>query len=326
MARVLVLSDLWPPFPGGAERLAFNLARDLLRRGHTVQVLTGYHEALEFDGPPVTSAPIPVFDNQPEGAVIVAGAIEAFRPDVVLTHHLYANQFHDTIAAAGVPFIHIVLNGARLPDAALGVFISRWVAAAGGAVPGDLTFIPPAFDDVVASTHGDAIGFIKPIEHKGVALLYRIAAALPDRQFLVLRGEWQNLEIIEPAPNIEFVEPVVDMRDFYARVRVMLMPSRSEDAGTVAQEATANGLPCISSNVDGLAETNAGGIQLDRDDLDGFVAAIRSLDDPAVYAARVAAQVAGLDFDKQARKLDSFAAALEAVASPGSVLDRLAEG
>lgn len=325
MARVLVLSDLWPPFPGGAERLAFNLSRYLMQQGHTVRVLTGYHQALAFDGPPVITAAIPVFEEKEQGAEIVKAAIEAFRPDVVLTHHLYANQFHETIVETGVPFVHVVLNGVRLPDAALAVFISRWVAAAGMTKPGDLTFIPPVFDDVVAPEHGDAIGFIKPIPHKGIKLLYEVARRLPERRFVVLRGEWQNLEIIEAVPNVEFMEPVVDMRDFYRRVNIMLMPSRSEDAGTVAQEATANGLPCISTDVDGLEETNGGGIQLDRDDVDAFVAAILSLNDPERYDQTVEAQRAHLEAMGLDRKLAAFARAIEAIGNPGSALTELEE-
>lgn len=294
MAAVLVVSDLWPPFPGGAERLMFNLGRDLMRRGHTVHVVTGYGPALQYDGPPVTALDIGVRDDHAQGAGQLADVIALAEPDVLLVHHFYAHEFHAELVATGIPIVHVVLNGERMPEAALAVFISEWIAARCGWVHGDLVITPPAMSDVVADTHGDAIGMVKPLPHKGIDLLYQIAAALPERQFVVLRGEWQTLEDIRPMPNIEFMEPVVHMADFYARCRLVLMPSRSEDAGTVAQEATLNGLVCISSNVGGLAETNRGGLQLDPDDLGGWVAAIRGMDAPDLYDSAVQAQCLNL--------------------------------
>lgn len=291
---ILVLSDLWQPFPGGAERLMFNLARYLHQRGERVHVLTGYEHAEQLDGPPVTSMPIGVFDTRDEGAELIKAAIAEHRPEVIVAHHLYASQFEPELIGSGVPLIHVVLNGQRIRGAAAAVYISRWVRERTRPEPGDLTITPPVFSDVVAAEHGDAIGFIKPIEHKGVALVYEIAEAMPDRPFLILRGEWQTLEDIRYLPNVAFMEPVVDMRDFYRRCRVILMPSLSEDAGTVAQEAAANGLPCISSAVGGLAETNAGGILLDPADARPWIVAIQSLDAPGFYAETVTRQGAAL--------------------------------
>lgn len=293
---LLCFSNLWPPFPGGAERLIFNIARELHGRGIDTQVLTGYENARRFDGPPVTAVPLGCEAEHAHGAEVLRRALALWRPQAILTHHYYATEFEAELVATGLPLVQVVLNGRRLPDAALAVYISRWVRdLLGDAQPQDLVMTPPAYPDVVAASHGDAIGFVKPIPHKGVELVYELAAALPDRPFVVLRGEWQDLEVIRPAPNITFLEPVVDMRDFYARCRLLLMPSRSEDAGTVAQEATMNGLPCVSTNVGGLAETNAGGVLLGVDDgVDAWRGALLALDDPEAYAAVVARQQAAL--------------------------------
>jgi glycosyltransferase involved in cell wall biosynthesis len=292
---ILCFSNLWPPFPGGAERLMFNIARDLYRRSHHVEVLTGYLRAMRFDGPTVHYLPIGCGPDHAEGAGMLAGYIDALKPRVILTHHYYATEFESELVATGIPIVQVVLNGRRLPDAALAIYISRWVYdQLGDAHPDDLLLTPPAFSDVIAAEHGDAIGFVKPIPHKGVDLVYRLAEALPLRRFVILRGEWQDLEDIRPAPNIEFMEPVDDIRDFYRECRLVLMPSLSEDAGTVAQEATLNGLPCISSNVGGLAETNAGGVLLDPDDVVAWHARILDLDDPEAYAAVTRSQLAHL--------------------------------
>lgn len=305
-----MLSDLWAPFPGGAERLIFNLARDLHRRGDDVRVLTGYDPAMVFDGPPVEVRPLGCGPDRDQGGAEVAQWLADEQPDVLVTHHYYVSQYHPELAAwaaDGHPIVQVLLNGQRMPEARLVVYISEWVRAQDPtARDTDLLLTPPVFDDVVAATHGDAIGFIKPIPHKGVELLYQLAEQLPRRQFVVLRGEWQDIEVIRPAPNIEFMEPVADIRDFYSRVRLLLVPSTSEDAGTVAQEATANGLPCISSDVDGLVETNGGGVRLPPLALDAWVGAIKALDHPEPYARCVARQQAHLASTDQQGRLDGL--------------------
>lgn len=307
---ILVLSDLWAPFPGGAERLMFNLARDLMRRGEDVHVLTGYEAAQRFDGPPFTALPIGVLADRDEGYEVVASFVAGMAPDVIVTHHLYASQFGAALAATGIPLVHVVLNGPRVPGCAFAVYITEWVRARYDGRPDDLLVIPPAFDDVAAAHHADAIGFVKPIEHKGVELVYELAERLPDRRFVILRGEWQDIELIRTdLPNVMFMEPVADIREFYEQVRLLLVPSRSEDAGTVAQEATINGLPCISSDVDGLVETNGGGIRLDPYDTAGWADTIeRLLDDEPFRDAIVGSQRAhAARIDHQAQ-LDVFAA------------------
>lgn len=282
---ILVLSDLWLPFPGGAERLMFNLARDLMRRGEVIHVTTGYHAAQRFDGPWFNVIEVPENDV---GAGTLQEAIDRIQPDVILTHHYWALTFENVIAGCArrhsAPIVQVVLNGRRMESATLAVYISDFVRTTlGGAREGDLTITPPAFPDVVAAEHGDAIGFIKPLPHKGVELVYEIARAMPGRQFVILRGEWQDIEIIEPLANVEFMEPVVDIRDFYERCYIVLMPSLSEDAGTVAQECALNGIPCISSDRGGLAETNAGGLRLPPTDLRQWVNEIDALDDKGRY-------------------------------------------
>lgn len=307
-----MLSDLWLPFPGGAERLMFNLARDLCRRGHDVLALTGYEYPLAYDGPRIVRADISL---DADGWALIASTIAEHQPDVILTHHLYADLFAPELAATGIPIVRLHYHGPRPEGAALVVHISEHVAREAGAMGYDLVIPPPVFDDVVADTHGDAIGFVKPLPHKGAELVWSVAKRMPGRRFVVLRGEWQTLETIPRRlpRNVELLEPVVHMADFWRRVRLVLMPSLSEDAGTVAQEATANGLPCISSSVGGLSQTNAGGIQLEPgvQHARAWCSAIRYLDDPAHYRDVVRSQREHLP-DWPAL-LDEFAVRLEAL-------------
>lgn len=311
---ILVLSDLWLPFPGGAERLMFNLARDLMQRGEDVRVLTSYDAATAFDGPPVfmRDGGIGIRARHDEGWAVIRSVVDEWRPSVIITHHLFAFEFEAELGELGVPVVQVVLNGHRLPFAAVAAYISGYVMhRCGDARAQDLIVYPLAFPDVVAESHARGIGFIKPITHKGVELFYDIAARLPQRPFVVLRGEWQNIEIIRESPNVRFMEPVADVRDFWSEVDRVLVPSLSEDAGTVGQEAALNGVPCISSNVGGLPETNRGGVVLASRRAADWVRAITVLDDPAILPARIIRQREGLRDLDQGGRLDQFADAVK---------------
>lgn len=314
--RILVLSDLWVPFPGGAERLIFNLARELQRAGDDVEVVTGYHPAQQFDGPPFEVLEVPETE---EGGDALTEAIGRHDPDVILTHHYWALTFEQQIRRGGKPTVQVVLNGRVIWGAAFAVFISEFVRTRPGmeAEPTDLTVYPPAFpEDVIAPLEPtEAIGFMKPIHHKGVGRLYEIAAAMPERQFVVLRGEWQNIEEISSLPNIEYMEPVDDIRDFYRRVRLVLVPSLSEDAGTVAQECALNRIPCIANDVGGLSETARGAVLMDPATSAGeWVAAILGLDDPAAADAVVQTMIDYGPTSGQREQLDRFVARMHELA------------
>lgn len=312
--KILVISDLWPPFPGGAERLVFNVARELRKRGHEIGVFTSYAARQTFDSIEPVWADIGVNDRRAEGAKVLLDHIHRVKPDAILTHHFFAYTFEREIFDLPLPVVQIVHNGRRLPGAALAVFNSEWTASqpGSGRRPEDLVILPPAYSDIIVARApgADRIGFVKPIPHKGVELVYALAKRMPDRKFLVLRGEWQTLEIIEQIPNVEFVGPVDDVRDFYRECRVVLMPSLTEDAGTIPQECALNGIPCVSTNVQGLNETNGGGIRREPNHVGQWMAAIESLDDPAFYAATVDRQIEHLARFAWDAKFDALDAAL----------------
>jgi glycosyltransferase involved in cell wall biosynthesis len=285
--KLFFLSDLWVPFPGGAERFIYNVAEQLRQRGHSIHLLTSYWKAgmktwmgdyqppdartFDHGGMEISFVSIGVraqgSQAHVEGWRLVESHLARIKPDAVVTHHFFAREFADELGECAFPVIHLVHNGARLPCAKLAVYNSRHTRENDStARPADLTILPPAFAaDVAASHHEDALGFVKPIQHKGIDFIYSLAESLPRRKFVIQRGEWKTLEDIRPRPNVVFVDPVENIAEFYARCRIVLVPSLQEDAGTVPQEAAINRLPCISSDVGGLRETNAAGIRLTLD-------------------------------------------------------------
>lgn len=286
--RIAVISDLWVPFPGGAERLMFNITRELRQRGHEVSVYCSYENAKEFDGiaPFFKSTGVHKYDHCPghthdDGWNDIRTWLELVNPQIILTHGFFSNEFPE-IFSFGVPIVQVLHNGKRNPKAALTIYNSEYTQKHGEPQAQDVVILPPAFEDCVASEHGNFIGFIKPIQHKGVEFVFELAAHCSNREFMILHGEWTHIEIIKDLPNITYLTAVNDIRDFYSRCRIMLVPSLYEDAGTVPQESALNGLPCISSNIMGLVETNRGGIVLPHNKM-AWAAEIDKLDNSAYY-------------------------------------------
>lgn len=262
--RILVVSDLAMPFPGGAERFLRNLILALVDRGHQIRMLTSYGPAQLESRFEVVYKSIPVYAEHNKGWNIIWEEVQNFRPQVVITHHFFAGEFPEMFGSLGIPTVEVVHSRQR-SKATLAVFNSHYTANTPGQLrlPRDMVILPMAAPETQAETHGEYIGHIKPIGGKGIMMTYALAKRFPNRKFLILRGEWQGAEtLISNTPNVEYMEPVKDIRDFYKHCRLLLMPSEREEAGTVPFEATLNGIPCISSPVMGLPETNRGGIIL----------------------------------------------------------------
>jgi hypothetical protein len=88
--RILFISDLWKPFPGGAESYAFNVAREMKARGHKIGVLTSYEKAVPAD---------PDFDffydpkigqwttlSKEYRSELAAIYLKEFKPDLIFIH------------------------------------------------------------------------------------------------------------------------------------------------------------------------------------------------------------------------------------------------
>jgi glycosyltransferase involved in cell wall biosynthesis len=326
--RVLILSDLWPPFPGGAERYVFNIGKALQERGAEVGVLTSYGRMLGFQGDEVRLlGGIPTHyrnigcrgnGRHDEGWAVLWDFVKNNPPDIILTHQFFPDEFQAELSRCGIPIVQAVHATPRWPYVRFAIYNSEYTrrrnSSSGQRTDQDMVIHPPAFPDCVGGGTGTAIGFIKPVSHKGVDLVYRIAHSLPYRHFVVLRGEWWHFDKLTDLPNVEYIAPVDDMRDFYRRCRLMLVPSTVEDAGTVPQEAARNFIPCISTGAGGLQETNGGGIIIPEHDAEAWIFTIEHLlTDSHEYQAvreRQFAHLASFDwphkFDELYRRMEAL--------------------
>jgi glycosyltransferase involved in cell wall biosynthesis len=294
--KILFLSDLWDPFPGGAERYIVNVARELRDkgRGHQVLALSSYELAKPTHG-------IEVIVDEELGRHttilkllrddLLRQHLATLKPDAIVTHRFFAQEYKQVLEESGIRLVEVVHQHKHL-NAHVTVFNSEYTKQQNPHKPEDLVILPTArHDEVHVEQPGTKIGMVKPLEGKGIHTFYSLCDAFPKRQFVILRGEWQAIEVIQHKPNVEFINPVRSMSEFYSKCRVVLVPSLSEDAGTIPLEAAWAGIPCIASRTMGLIETNKGGRFPSHPYLECWVEEINRLDQKPAYAATVERQL-----------------------------------
>jgi glycosyltransferase involved in cell wall biosynthesis len=102
------------------------------------------------------------------------------------------------------------------------------------------------------------ITMVNPVAAKGIASFLKLAAALPDRKFLVVEGWGTPPAIIEfirtRLPNVTYMGRQIDMRTVYGKTDILVVPSQWESFGRVITEAQINGIPVLASKVGGIPE------------------------------------------------------------------------
>jgi glycosyltransferase involved in cell wall biosynthesis len=149
-------------------------------------------------------------------------------------------------------------------------------------------------------TTRENVTFINPHVAKGVDVAIAVARHCPEIPFSFVESwklgvNWRRtLESkLAEVPNIKLRSAVVDMRQIYGKCRILIAPSRWEEAyGRVAAEAQFSGIPVVASKRGGLPEAvGSGGILLDPESpIDDWVSAVKRLwHDPAYYSLLSAA-------------------------------------
>jgi glycosyltransferase involved in cell wall biosynthesis len=138
------------------------------------------------------------------------------------------------------------------------------------------TVIPPTIDPEKyrTKTSRQYVTFINPYTEKGFEKAVEIARRCPEIPFLFveswkLDGE-RRIEVertLSHLGNVVFEGRTDDMKTVYGRTRILLAPSKWEEAwGRVASEAHCSGIPVIGSRRGGLPEAiGEGGVVLDYD-------------------------------------------------------------
>lgn len=342
--RVLALVHRYvPEHCAGAETMLHSVLRALAARGHDVTaVLSAQGGApYEIDGVHVqpSKSPKDIFGFLPQADVLVSHLMNTPRATflgswndkpVVLIHH---NTFEQTKRATIAPQARVDLvavNSQHMADD-----LTEWYTGREMAPPRTIIVRPLADPAEYAAVDGphDRVTLVnlRPMESdgrgssmgKGAELFWALAEKMPRSKFLGVRGAYGTQMVRDDLPNVEVLDhvPAAEMRDrVFARTRVLLMPSSYESWGLVATEALHSGIPVIAHPTDGLRENlDNAGIFVDRDDVDGWVQALRGLSRAAAYktaSARALARAADL---APGPDLDQWCDAVEQVAQAGRV-------
>lgn len=278
--RVAAFTPLYPPGSRvGAWLATHELLKGLAARGHKVEVLPnmGVSRPYALDG-------VVVFDKYTDADTMVSGA------DVVLSHLGDNGNAHRLAQEHGKPSVRVVHGGSmkqsRLNGAALAVFNSEATAAQFPSFPGQSIVVRPITNpDEYRTTPGDKVTLVNLSDDKGGSVFWMIAAAMPDVQFLGVRGYYGE-QVEGDLPNVELSMPTRDMRaDVYSRTRLLLMPSLAESWGMTAAEAMCSGIPVLAHPTPGLREClGQAGVWARRGYVDEWVWQIRRLLEPETWA------------------------------------------
>lgn len=306
---VFAVTPLYPPRSRVGSWLATHeLLAGLAHRGHEVQVM------------PWMQRKEPPYDH--EGVRIVPRSREIVqhveRADIVVSHLGDNGLAHRLATTRSIPSIRLVHSPVteaprRLRGAALVVANSRATADAID-WPGELLICPPiTWPERHETKPGAAVTLVNLSREKGAELFWELAEAMPDVDFLGVRGGY-GLQIVRDLPNVTVLPTQADMREVWRRTRILLMPSAHEAWGMTGIEAMCSGIPVIAHPTPGLTEAlGKAGFFCDRKDPAGWQRTIRTLLRPSAWtvASRQArARVAQLD---PARTLADFIVAVEKI-------------
>jgi hypothetical protein len=317
--RIAAFLSSYPPLRFvGAELMTATLLEALASRGHTVTAyLDSETEPFVRNGVQVQSRSF--FD------------VRRMRTDVVISHPDLGSV---AFVAAGItrsPYVGIVHNVGARNTRSLNQYppdLIVWNAEAtreAHAGSGGLIVRSPLVVSEHARPKGSKPGSLSLVNltpSKGSQTFYSLAASLPTRSFIGVRGGWGAQEEsggIGALGNVEILDPIApeDMsRLLWSRTRVLLAPSVEESWGRVAVEALCSGIPVIAHPTNGLIEAlGDSAIFVDRADVPAWQEAIERLDDPSEYSKaskRAKARAKSLE-ELTRRDLDSWISAVESL-------------
>jgi len=230
--------------------------------------------------------------------------IDVFPPDQILTDKLinwsnaifthldYTRWSIGMAAMFRKPLFHLIHNThvyeeivqAEKPQFI--VYNSNWAKGLLNYNHESFTLYPPCdwryYDCVDNSIDNEFITLINLNDNKGGNLLYEIAALLPHKKFLGVKGSYDE-QCLKKMSNVTILDKQLDIREVYKKTRILIMPSKYESWGRTATEAMCSGIPVICTETGGLTENcGTAGIYAERT-AEAYALAIQKLDNQKLY-------------------------------------------
>ena len=315
--KILCSIHLYPPKHNcGAEYMIHHMNKYLVSQGHEVRVLLWQANHYRIENVYVYEG-VDVF---PPDKTLVETLF--YWADVVMTHLDYTQQTIQLAKMFRKPVVHLIHNytayeSIKQAEKPQYIVYNSEAAKEKLKYEHDSIVMPPACDWRVYDQNKDPqqnefVTLINLDGNKGGAVLREIATRMPERKFLGVIGSYS-----EPASdgqhtsqpgNVTVVPNTPRIMEVYERTRVLIMPSRIESWGRTATEAMCSGIPVICNPTEGLKE-NCGeaGIYVDREDIDGWVKAIKMLDkDYVKWSKKAKKRSRELDPQKELEKFEAW--------------------
>lgn len=304
MRVVAVVHFYVPVHMAGSETMLHAMLAALVAAGHDVHVVVtreANHRDDVVDG---------VHVHRRMGHAADA-KIQHLQPDIIVTHHAEVHRAKRAADRHRSRLIHLLHSDAQIacratalqrPD--LVVFNTNWVRDAfrtsWGLERDGMVLHPPIDPARHLVTPGSKVTLVNLSEAKGALVFYELARLMPDVEFLGVIGGYDE-QLIEDLPNVEIHPHTPDPRTFWAKTRILLVPSAHESFGMVSIEAALSGIPAIAHPTPGLREALAHAGRFEHRAMVGdWQQAIRDLLDPTVWAeASAKAKARAAEFDTE---------------------------
>ncbi|HEX8137125.1 MAG TPA: glycosyltransferase [Pyrinomonadaceae bacterium] len=220
---------------GGSGITLRTIARYLEERGHTVWATNRAHG----------------FDE-----------IASWSPDLVMGQQWATDEAGSWATRLRLPFVMLVHGPGQfeqfMPQCDLVIFNTRvqmeLARAATGQTPAMVVHPPVVRALYETEGAGDCLTLVGTGPAKGAERFLRLAQDMPHEKFLLVTDD----EIAERPANLIVQPKVRDVREIYARTKLLLMPSEYESYGRVAVEAAMSGIPTVASDLPGIREATDG--------------------------------------------------------------------
>lgn len=251
-----------PGLNAGSEFMAHAMNRELIKRGFTVVVACQRYPQIVFED-------VHIIDLRRHTDIDRIASMSS----VIMTHHGNSRQACKIASEHLLPVVEIVHNTVtpmsypKFPNSKLyHVYNSEWLRNfySQKAQDNERSIIvrppvtPSEYDtgsDAIALAKREYVTLINVNEEKGGHILVSLAKAMPHIKFMGIKGGYGK-QVVEKSPpaNLHYEENTLNIKDVYARTKILIMPSIIETWGRTAVEAMSSGIPVIANPTAGLIE------------------------------------------------------------------------